>query len=675
MKPTRRFLLRYIFNLARPILPIITIGLALSCQCSKPDSNQASLKLTQNEKDWLTSQSAIRVALTPDYPPMEFLDEDSLHKGIVVDYMKLFSRRLEHSFEIVPFSTWNEVLFAFDRGEVDILPAITRTPDRDESMLFTSPYIELAGVIIVRKDVDVSITLEELRGMRVAVVKGFLSEDLLGSDYEDLQFLPDIVPDVSTGLKKVSFGMVDALFTNIATASYFIQKEGITNLRVASRLSGDPSFALAVSKEQVMLHSILEKCLKSIGREERDSIFSKWVSLQKEPFLPSGEFWVILLVGVGLLFVFIVGVLIWNASLKHQVTLRTNELQAELQEKQRAQEAMKVSEDWFRTIFDGSLDAIFIVRSDGSFVDVNEAAVLLTGYNKNELQKMSIPDLHDISDLNAYNQFFHRIMSGEVITSEAHVMRKDGEKVLTEFSNRRIYIGDQPYMHTIARDITQRKVDENRIRNSLKEKEMLLQEIHHRVKNNMQVVSSLLSLQSRRLSDERIQAVMLDSQNRVRSMALIHEKLYQSNDFSNIDFDGYVRSLVQGLYRSLGIDSNGVVLSVEIHDVSLGIDKAVPCGLIINELVSNAIKYAFKPGFSNKACISISMNRVDEKHVRLIVKDNGVGIPETVNKDAPETLGLHLVNVLAKDQLMGSLNIQNQDGALFEIIFEHETEQ
>lgn len=200
----------------------------------------------------------------------------------------------------------------------------------------------------------------------------------------------------------------------------------------------------------------------------------------------------------------------------------------------------------------------------------------------------------------------------------------------------------------------------------LNEKELLLKEVHHRVKNNLQVISSLLNLQSEYIKDPEALQVFAESRNRVRSMALIHEKLYQSHDLARIDFADYLRSLTRSLQSSFGRSSSGVQIAVDVDEVMLGVDAAVPCGLIVNELVTNCIKYAF-PG--NRAGeIRVSMERVEGPGLRLSVADNGVGFPKDVDFRNTNSLGMQIITTLA-EQLDGTIHMSNGVGTRFDISF------
>ncbi len=202
---------------------------------------------------------------------------------------------------------------------------------------------------------------------------------------------------------------------------------------------------------------------------------------------------------------------------------------------------------------------------------------------------------------------------------------------------------------------------------SLQEKELLLREIHHRVKNNLQVISSLLSLQSRSSKDEHAIEMAKESQNRIKVMALIHEKLYRSKDFANVEFNDYIKNLVHDLFASYKVSTSRISLKMQIENISLGIDTAIPTGLIINELVTNCLKYAFAKDTDGE--VRISLRSLDDGHNELIVSDNGVGLPESLDIRKAESLGLRMITNLTERSLHGKVNINKDNGTEFQIIF------
>lgn len=220
----------------------------------------------------------------------------------------------------------------------------------------------------------------------------------------------------------------------------------------------------------------------------------------------------------------------------------------------------------------------------------------------------------------------------------------------------------------VYRDISERKKAEDRIKISLREKEVLLKEIHHRVKNNLQIISSLLKLQASTIEDENYLSLFRDSYNRVHSMALLHEKLYQTEDLANINAADYIRGLTDNLSRSYYSNLQNVQVKLLIDPILLDIDTAVPCGLIVNELMSNSLKYAFPAGQRVEAGeITIEFRKIEEKLI-LKIQDNGVGLPPDFVIEEAESLGLQLVTNLT-EQLDGDLEINREQGTCFKITF------
>jgi PAS domain S-box-containing protein len=215
-------------------------------------------------------------------------------------------------------------------------------------------------------------------------------------------------------------------------------------------------------------------------------------------------------------------------------------------------------------------------------------------------------------------------------------------------------------------DITASQQVEERLRASLQEKEVLLQEIHHRVKNNLQVISSLLDMQSFSIQSPEAIAVLEDSQHRVRTMAFVHERLYQSEDLASVDVREYLESLTGYLLAAYEHDTDVIHLNLQADDVSFDIDSAIACGLIVNELVSNALKHAFPPGQPGE--IHVRLRTANVGRFQLVVADNGVGFPPDLDVNTATSLGLRLVNMLT-EQLQGTLEMTRDDGTIFRITF------
>ena len=346
----------------------------------------------------------------------------------------------------------------------------------------------------------------------------------------------------------------------------------------------------------------------------------------------------------------------------------------DITERKKAEELLHESEEKFRTIFENASDEIVYVDTTGKIIDVNKKSEEILGYRREEIIGKNFAEfgfLGEESVRRMIELFRNVIVNGNPIpvnSVELELRHKNGTKILAEVNTQLIMRnGRVEGILSIVRDVTERKQAEEKTRASLREKEILLQEIHHRVKNNLQVISSLLNLQSKYIHDIQYKEMLRECQNRIKSMAIIHEKLYQSENLAEINFEEYIRSLVQGLLHSYKVNKNKVTVAIDVGDVLLSIDTAIPCGLIVNELVSNSLKHAFPEGRSGE--IGIALHSRDNC-VELMVSDNGVGIPENFDFKTSETLGLRLVTILAEDQLDGEITLNRTRGTEFCITFE-----
>ncbi len=319
----------------------------------------------------------------------------------------------------------------------------------------------------------------------------------------------------------------------------------------------------------------------------------------------------------------------------------------------------------FKFISDNANDAHFLVDRDAKFRYVNETACRMLGYSEEELLTLGVTDVDIDYGKEKFRELFDLIQKEKIPPIQTVNKRKDESTFCSEISATGYQIEGVPYMFTVLREITERKEVEEKINKALKEKEILLKEIHHRVKNNMSVVSSLLRLQAGRVADARYKAMFNDSIGRIMTMASIHEKLYQSEDLSKIIFSDYIKDMVNNVYKSYGPGSR-IKLVTDIEKITLGIDVSTPCGLIVNELITNSMKYAFPEGREGEIRVSLHMNDKDE--IKLVIADNGVGMPEELDFRNADSLGLILVNALVR-QLNGKIELSRDKGTEFMIIF------
>lgn len=377
----------------------------------------------------------------------------------------------------------------------------------------------------------------------------------------------------------------------------------------------------------------------------------------EQPFWEKWWFYLLGILTIGLIIttpIAIINQKRYSSRLEKQVFERTSQL---------AQ-----SEQQYRNTINSMGDAIHVVDSDlrvvifnNSFVKWDKELGLST-----EVIGKTIFEIFPFLSENVRDEYQQVFDTGEILITE-NSLTLNGKEIITEARKIPIVKGDKVVrIVTVIRDITNRKKAEEKIKASLNENVVLLKEIHHRVKNNLQVVSSLLYLQSTKLENAQAQNIINESQNRIRSMAMIHEKLYKSESLAKIDFSVYIKDLTNYLYRTYSVNINNVKLRTDIQNISLKIDSAIPCGLILNELVSNAMKYAF-PG-ERKGEVFIEFINKNDTVVQFNVSDNGVGLPENIQLENSESLGLMLVNTLV-DQLKGSIVIERDGGTSFRISF------
>jgi PAS domain S-box-containing protein len=345
---------------------------------------------------------------------------------------------------------------------------------------------------------------------------------------------------------------------------------------------------------------------------------------------------------------------------------------SDITERKRAEEALRESEEKYRTLFETAGEAIFVVRGD-MVVFSNPMTTRLVGYSSEEIRIRPFTEFIHPDDRNMIVERHLRRLRGEELPAvySCRILNRDGNTLWMDVSAVLINWEGQAATLIFANDITERKRADEVIRASLREKEVLLREIHHRVKNNMQIISSLFNLQAGYIKDEEALRILKEGQTRIRSMALVHEKLYQSGDLSKIDLAGYIQSLSVHLFQVYLVDPNQVRLETEFGEVPLDINSAVPCGLILNELISNALKHAFPAG--RKGVLMIRLRRRKDGEVELRIADNGVGFPKGLDFRRTEGLGLQIVNLLV-GQLEGTIKLDEKNGTAFTVVF-HEMKQ
>lgn len=331
-------------------------------------------------------------------------------------------------------------------------------------------------------------------------------------------------------------------------------------------------------------------------------------------------------------------------------------------------EALQESESRYRRIIDTANEGIWLLGVDAMTTFVNARMEEMLGYSTEEMVGRPATDFMVEEDAPDHLRRMENRRQGLPENYELRFRRKDGEVVWALASATPVFGEGHHFNGSFAMltDITERKQAEEKIRASLAEKTVLLKEVHHRVKNNMQIISTLLDLQSESIRDEHSRNAFRVSQDRIKAMALVHEELYKSTNLASIDFADYVEKLVNFLFISYLADPGRITLTIDVEHLPMDIDMAIPCGLIISELVSNALKYAFPDGRQGE--ITIRLTTGEDGRISLLVADNGVGLPPGLDFRNPETLGLQLVTMLTK-QLLGEIGMSVTQGTSWKLSF------
>ncbi len=360
-------------------------------------------------------------------------------------------------------------------------------------------------------------------------------------------------------------------------------------------------------------------------------------------------------------------------------------VQRDVTERKRSEEALKQSEERYKSFIEHSTEGIYRnellspISTDLSIdeqvnllfkfsyiAECNSSMAKMYGYNEpEELTGKRMSEMIVASDPHNIKFVKNFIKNNyTVIDSESHEVDKNGKDVM--FLNNAVGIVKDGMLYRVwgtQRDITKLKKAEEKIKQSLQEKELLLKEIHHRVKNNLQIVTSLLKLQTKYVDDQKTIELLQESQDRIQSMSIIHQKLYQSSDLSGIQLNEYLITLISHLKQSYGIGSKPIEVKIHSENILISIDDAIPLGLIVNELVSNAFKHAFKTNLSGEVKVAVYSDK--EKYL-ISVKDTGAGLDENFALQKTSSFGLKLVNTLA-EQMKGSVEIIRNGGTEFKV--------
>jgi PAS domain S-box-containing protein len=342
----------------------------------------------------------------------------------------------------------------------------------------------------------------------------------------------------------------------------------------------------------------------------------------------------------------------------------------DITEKKLAEMALAEQKELLQTVLDSAEDLIFVLDRDYQILLFNKVAERFFGLSQKDLKGKSFNEIYPGEGWSGAENRFDRVIKGDVVKEDVEINYRGRNLVLSvtevPLHNEK---GEIYAICGIARDITRRVELEKNLESSLREKEVLLREIHHRVKNNMQVISSLLNLQAHYVNHPEFTSIIKECQNRIRSMALVHEHLYQSKNLASINFADYLNKLIIHLYNAHRVRQEKIALEFETEDLYLEIGLAIPLGLLASELISNSFKHAF-PG-ERRGKVRVSLKPLSSSFYQLEVSDNGVGLPNELNLKESKTFGMQLVSLLS-EQIEAKIDVERSGGTKFLVTFKNE---
>lgn len=353
-----------------------------------------------------------------------------------------------------------------------------------------------------------------------------------------------------------------------------------------------------------------------------------------------------------------------------ELNRRNKQLELEINERKQAEEELRKSEGKIRELVETMNEGLATMDENKRITFVNDSFCRMLGYSQDELIGLLVTDLHDEANQQVLREQLDRRAQGERSPYELAFVRKDGRQIIATVSPKPLFDDDGSFRGSFSLfvDITKRKQNEELIRSSLREKEVLLREVHHRVKNNLQVTSSLLALSKDETMGHEALDKLSEARNRINTMALIHTQLYDGKHLDSIHIANHLQKLSVHLLQTYNGSKQQIRIVVEPSEVRLPLTQSVPCCLAVNEILTNACKHAFKD--RNEGRVSVSFENGEGDMISIRIRDNGPGIPTDVVENADNTVGLNLARRLVEDQLKGTILFEVNDGTDVTIRFE-----
>ncbi|AEJ18714.1 histidine kinase dimerization/phosphoacceptor domain -containing protein [Gracilinema caldarium] len=599
----------------------------------------------------------IRVVCDDNYPPYVFRDETGAIQGIIPEQWQAWSSvtGIKVQFDAMDWANAQEEMKA---GRADVIDSMFRTPERERIYDFLAPYADVSVSVYFNKSISGIAKIQDLKGFRIAVKEGDAAIEVLKEKgLQDFLYFPSY----ETIIRSAKNHEMRVFCIDEPPAEYFLYKYGLDQdfRKAFSLYSG--RFHRAVLKERKPLpdgrdlYKVLLDGFSAIPPSVFTEINDRWMGQPISRTINWVPFLIVLAIALGVVVILSLFIL----ALRLEVARRT----AELIQKNRA---LLASERKNRAFISALPDLFLIFDREGRYIEIKTSNPGILIKQESALLGSTISDVGlPESIVSAMKAAIARALdTKDVVVIEYELEVIEGRRF---FEARIVRLAaDTDLVLFIVRDITQEHLIKKQLAQSLREKETLLKEIHHRVKNNLQVVSSLIQLQASALSNEQDQALLEETQQRIRTMAQVHELLYRSESLSSIEMKTYFEHLLDELSTAFYEIRLHVAISMDLDPMEVSLDIATPLGLIFNEAVTNAFKYAYAD--RDKGQLRISLKRLRDGQRQFIIADDGPGLPENWQERAQKSLGFTLIETLVQ-QIKGCLDVQNGPGTTLKITF------
>jgi len=607
----------------------------------------------------LHAVESVRVGVYDSRPLMYFSDRDE-YRGVCIELLEEIATVEGWSLHYT-YGTKEEILNGVATGTIDLVAGATPAADSSFALSFaTESVITTWSDLYVLQDAEMPRKPEDLHGLTVAYVAQDAYSDTFLALLKQWQVTADLMP-VKT--YKDAFTAVQQHRADGALVNRFYGPRHYLeySLRQSPLLMPSMEVSFAVAKDDplgiLVPLSLRLQSFKKRAESPYYRVMKRWVHEAPLTKSPSWFFWF-----TGSIVLLAILAVNFAAVLEGRLRKQKKELIEDMRNRRKVELEVEKKRSEIEAILNAFPDIIFRMDKDGTFLSYHgETDQLYVTPNKivgNTLSNTMPPQLAEEA-----KALITRVLK----THTEHSFRYDlvvlGKKNHYE---ARISPLDEDRVIAVIRNITSQKVAQEKLEKALSEKDIMLKEIHHRVKNNLQVINSILRLQSYYITDERDQELFLETRNRVLSMSLVHEKLYQSSDLEHINFSEYLRALTYTVIHSFKSPDERFDVEFELCDLEVDITTAVPCGLVVNELVTNALKYGLRGNDDGR--LRVKCNLDDDGNCSVIIHDNGPGYPAGFTTESDETLGMQLTAALV-EQLHGKLTLGNSNGARAELIF------